>query len=461
MKKMKLFKKLLYGSLCSLIIGAGIGGMSTTVWAEDETTTEDSPTFEYSIPQSVKIGYDMSDDQGDVDDNFFIGKNLPVGKIVGYESNAHMFAYSFHRGDTLYYPVSDDGTVHRWMFFSVIYKPGKMYIQPCYGEEFGGPKSEEIGEPYIITIEEPIIVHNMPESVDLGATHTLTTQLTNTELVNKKLSDFPYVEKGEFYSDYYESENTHEIVYRPVIEVIEGANLVSRANQDYTNTLNSSEDITFNGEGTVKFKITYEQLNTIPCCIERRENKEDFFYNPEKIITVNVVDPSEPIIITDNTKEVQIEAEKTVVPEGTIVIADKITDGDKLDVVTESLKEVTDKFCAFDISLENNNVKIQPNGKVKVTISIPTGYNKNKLVVYYINDNGAKEKLTSTINNDKISFETEHFSTYVIAESTLNGIDENPDAGTNSIPWILPACIGGIALIGGSVSLIVLKMHRK
>ena len=456
MKKMKLFKKLLYGSLCSLVIGAGISGLSTTVWAEDETTTEDSPTFEYTIPQSVKIGYEMDGCE------YMYGSGLPLNRIVGYESNLYEFAYYYHQGGEIYLSTSDDGAYHMNILTHVFFKPGKAYIQPCYGEELVyGPKTEDIGEPYIITIEEPIIVHNMPESVDLGATHTLTTQLTNTELVNKKLSDFPYVEKGEFYSDYYESENTHEIVYRPVIEVIEGANLVSRANQDYTNTLNSSEDITFTGEGTVKFKITYEQLNTIPCCIERCENKEDFFYNPEKIITVNVVDPSEPIIITDNTKEVQIEAEKTVVPEGTIVIADKITDGDKLDVVTESLKEVTDKFCAFDISLENNNVKIQPNGKVKVTISIPTGYNKNKLVVYYINDNGAKEKLTSTINNDKISFETEHFSTYVIAESTLNGIDENPDAGTNSIPWILPACIGGIALIGGSVSLIVLKMHRK
>lgn len=454
MKKMKLFKKLLYGSICSLIIGAGIGGMSTTVWAEDEATTETSPTFEYSIPQSVKIGYEMDGCE------YMYGSGLPLNRIVGFETNLYEFAYCYHQGGEIYLSTSDDGTYHMNILTQVFFKPGKAYIQPCYGEELVyGPKTEDIGEPYIITIEEPIIVHNMPESVDLGATHTLTTQLTNTELVNKKLSDFPYVEKGEFYSDYYESENTHEIVYRPVIEVIEGANLVSRANQDYTNTLNSSEDITFTGEGTVKFKITYEQLNTIPCCL--CGNVEDFFYNPEKIITVNVVDPSEPIIITDNTKEVQIEAEKTVVPEGTIVIADKITDGDKLDVVTESLKEVTDKFCAFDISLENNNVKIQPNGKVKVTISIPTGYDKNKLVVYYINDNGAKEKLTSTINNDKISFETEHFSTYVIAESTLNGIDENPDAGTNSIPWILPACIGGIALIGGSVSLIVLKMHRK
>lgn len=458
MKKMKLFKKLLYGSICSLIIGAGIGGMSTTVWAEDEATTETSPTFEYSIPQSVKIGYEMDGYE------YMFGSGLPLNRIVGYESNLYEFAYNYHQGGEIYLSTSDDGTYHMNILTQVFFKPGKAYIQPCYGEEWGiGPKTEDIGEPYIITIEEPIIVHNMPESVDLGATHTLTTQLTNTELINKKLSDFTYVEKDDYYSDYYVAGNLgnceHEIVYRPVIEVIEGANLVSRANQDYTNTLNSSEDITFTGEGTVKFKITYEQLNTIPCCL--RGNVEDFFYNPEKIITVNVVDPSEPIIITDNTKEVQIETGKDVIPEGTIVIADKITDGDKLDVVTESLKEVTDKFCAFDISLENNNVKIQPNGKVKVTISIPTGYDKNKLVVYYINDNGAKEKLTSTINNDKISFETEHFSTYVIAESTLNGIDENPDAGTNSIPWILPACIGGIALIGGSVSLIVLKMHRK
>lgn len=509
---MKLLKKVLCSCICSLTLCVSLYGTSQTVWAEDGDTTEDAPTFEYSIPQSVKIGYEMSDGPFNCDMEFLIGKNLPTDKIVGYESNVWMFSYGLHCGDTSYYPVGDDGTVVRAIFYSVFYKPGEMYVQPCYADEFGGPKTEEIGEPYIVTIEEPIIVHNMPESVDLGMSHTFTTQLTNTELVNKKVADFPYIEKDDFYSDYYDAGDSllHEIVYRPVIEVVEGANLVSRSNQDYTNTLNSSENITFTGEGTVKIKIKYEQLNTIPCCVSGRDNKEDYFYSPEKIITVNVVDPNkvpaptepaptepastepaptepvptepvptepaptepaptepapteptttepeqeEMVVITSKNDEVQIEVESNVVPEGTVLIANKITAGVELDAVTESLQGVTDKFCAFDISLENDNVKIQPNGKVKVTISIPVGYDKNKVAVYYIDNEGSKEKLLSTINGEQISFETDHFSTYVIAEVE----DEN---NTNPMGWIIPVSIGAVVLAGGGVCLYIFKIRKK
>ena len=294
------------------------------------------------------------------------------------------------------------------------------------------------------------------------------------------LHQIPY---NHFYSDYYDSgDSQHEIVYRPVIEVVEGANLVSRSNQDYTNTLNSSENITFTGEGTVKIKITYEQLNTIPCCVKYRDNKEDYFYSPEKIITVNVVDPNkvpeptepepieptttepeqeEMVVITSKNDEVQIEVESNVVPEGTVLIANKITAGVELDAVTESLQGVTDKFCAFDISLENDGVKIQPNGKVKVTISIPVGYDKNKVAVYYIDNEGSKEKLLSTINGEQISFETDHFSTYVIAEVLTNTNEVEDENNTNPMGWIIPVSIGAVVLVGGGVCLYIFKIRKK
>ncbi len=471
---MKFFKKVLCSCICSLTLCVSLYGTSQTVWAEDGDTTEDAPTFEYSIPQSVKIGYEMENTE-----YLMCGSNLPVETIVGRETNIYEFVYGPHQGGETYFRISDDRTYSCHALIEVFYKPGEAYIQPCYGEEWGiGPKTENIGDPYIITIEEPIIVHNMPESVDLGMSYTFTTQLTNTELVNKKVADFPYIEKDEFgRSDYYDAGDSllHEIVYRPVIEVVEGASLVSRSNQDYTNTLNSSENITFTGEGTVKIKITYEQLNTIPCCVSGRDNKEDYFYSPEKIITVNVVDPNkvpaptepaptepaptepeqeEKVVITSENDEVQIEVESNVVPEGTVLIANKITAGVELDAVTESLQEVTDKFCAFDISLENDGVKIQPNGKVKVTISIPVGYDKNKVAVYYIDNDGLKEKLLSTINGEQISFETDHFSTYVIAEVE----DEN---NTNPMGWIIPVSIGAVVLAGGGVCLYIFKIRKK
>lgn len=74
----------------------------------------------------------------------------------------------------------------------------------------------------------------------------------------------------------------------------------------------------------------------------------------------------------------------------------------------------------YDITLQSNGVKVQPNGKVKVSIPVPEGLDTNKLVVYRIDKEGNKTeyKITvETIDNIKHAiFETNHFSTYVLGE---------------------------------------------
>ena len=73
----------------------------------------------------------------------------------------------------------------------------------------------------------------------------------------------------------------------------------------------------------------------------------------------------------------------------------------------------------FDIKLESNGVKIQPNGKVKISIPVPDNFDKSNLVVYRVADNGDKTEYAVTINGDVATFETDHFSTYVLAEKEV------------------------------------------
>ena len=73
----------------------------------------------------------------------------------------------------------------------------------------------------------------------------------------------------------------------------------------------------------------------------------------------------------------------------------------------------------YDIELLSDGVKIQPNGKVKISIPVPTEYNKSNLVVYRVADNGDKTEYTVTVNGDVATFETDHFSTYVLAEKEI------------------------------------------
>ena len=77
----------------------------------------------------------------------------------------------------------------------------------------------------------------------------------------------------------------------------------------------------------------------------------------------------------------------------------------------------------YDITLQSEGVEVQPNGKVKVSIPVPNDLDINKLVVYRINDDRTKTEYAVTVENGYATFETDHFSTYVLAEEkTAQGI---------------------------------------
>ena len=84
--------------------------------------------------------------------------------------------------------------------------------------------------------------------------------------------------------------------------------------------------------------------------------------------------------------------------------------------------------------LDAAGAKIQPlnNGNVLVTIDVPSTLDANKgLVVYRMEDNGTLTELKTSVENGKVSFETNHFSTYIVAEKAAVA-EETTTAKTNS-----------------------------
>ena len=74
----------------------------------------------------------------------------------------------------------------------------------------------------------------------------------------------------------------------------------------------------------------------------------------------------------------------------------------------------------FDISVVKDGSKVQPSGKVKVTVPAPfeseSGY-----VTFHIKDDNSVEELKTTYYSDgKISFETDSFSYFVVTEALFN-----------------------------------------
>ena len=138
----------------------------------------------------------------------------------------------------------------------------------------------------------------------------------------------------------------------------------------------------------------------------------------------------------------------TNVPTGATVTVNTVTDKDTLAKVDKAVKDTLSskvgKYAVLDITmLDAAGAKIQPlnNGNVLVTIDVPSTLDANKgLVVYRMEDNGTLTELKTSVENGKVYFETNHFSTYIVAEkaavaeetTTAAAAKETTTAKTNS-----------------------------
>lgn len=71
------------------------------------------------------------------------------------------------------------------------------------------------------------------------------------------------------------------------------------------------------------------------------------------------------------------------------------------------------KIAVFDISVSKNGEKVQPGGKVKITM--PKPFEADGYVTYHVKDDNTVEELKTTVDGNKIYFETTSFSYFVVA----------------------------------------------
>lgn len=158
---------------------------------------------------------------------------------------------------------------------------------------------------------------------------------------------------------------------------------------------------------------------------------------PNSLVIIRKTDSS--LKIVDETTNIKMDTNIAVVPENTKLVVTEITEGKTYNTVKSSLENVN-KFKVFDITLLSDNIKIQPNGNVKISIPIPDNFNTSNLVVYRVTDNGDKTKYNvkiETIDNVKYAtFETDHFSTYVLTDESTNNevIDVNTQGEKDNTP---------------------------
>ena len=141
----------------------------------------------------------------------------------------------------------------------------------------------------------------------------------------------------------------------------------------------------------------------------------------------------------------------------------KVSNIEKTEELKNIFSNILSDFKAYEIDLfDSNGKKVQPNGKIKLIIPIPSEMNKGKLAVYRLDDKNIIE-YDAIINGEYVEIETDHFSTYILGEKVIvknsetgeKEIVKNPKTGDNVLLYF-----GfGLTLIMGS--LVVVKKLKK
>jgi len=136
-------------------------------------------------------------------------------------------------------------------------------------------------------------------------------------------------------------------------------------------------------------------------------------------------------LASDIMSNIAIKSTSTKVPLDTAISVETVKD----DKIKKALG--TDTYAAYDITLYSATIDDEitklEDGKFIVNIPVPESLKNIKsedLTVYYVNEKGERKEHTATVNKDGIaSFETDHFSTYVLAER-VDGVN-NPNTSDN------------------------------
>ena len=119
--------------------------------------------------------------------------------------------------------------------------------------------------------------------------------------------------------------------------------------------------------------------------------------------------------------------------EGSTLVSNEIATGaeegaEVLAAIADQNYDKDGSIYIFDIYVTKDGAKVQPSGKVKVSVPLPNIQVDNYLVFHVKADNTV-ENLVPTVTDGKISFETSSFSYFIIAEAA-------PDEHVHDYVWV-------------------------
>lgn len=137
--------------------------------------------------------------------------------------------------------------------------------------------------------------------------------------------------------------------------------------------------------------------------------------------------------IADSGTGVTVSAGAGILPEDAQMLVQAVHSGSGFDLAARALKDVSTEIRLYDISVLSGGIKVQPqNGNITIRIPIPQGFNREKLALFHIADNGVKMQIPFTLDGNMIIFTSAHLSYYAIADTSAKPGSENSDGNENT-----------------------------
>ena len=133
----------------------------------------------------------------------------------------------------------------------------------------------------------------------------------------------------------------------------------------------------------------------------------------------------------------------------TVLTAEKITDSEMTKKVADKVKKLLSgakEVVLYELNLNDGTTELhQLDGRVEVSLDLPFSVGENEMVKVYRIDNDQLIECPSQIENGKLVFTTDHFSTYAVvrADAALN-VQTGVDSGDHNEAsgWLLLSMLG-------------------
>ncbi len=120
------------------------------------------------------------------------------------------------------------------------------------------------------------------------------------------------------------------------------------------------------------------------------------------------------VICNSTQKAVSVEAAEGVIPTDAELKINSVSK-EEFKEILPAIENISSAVI-YDISLINDeNVSVQPNGELKISILAPEGSN-NGMKVYHVADNGTMTDMNAVFENGYYTFTTTHLSFYMLAD---------------------------------------------